>query len=229
MSLQTISLSPISPYSADPVGDAVKALVQVAPGATQSWIYWNDPGINTVQGTGLWQFKGCAYYLMPGTSDPVLYTVSCAGCATTSVGGAPAAPAPSFTSPVVMAQSKGPLFGTGLVPPTGRIMGMVGQIVETIAGTNPNTLIADFTNILKPNNQGPWLIYYNDPPTSSTWGTGIWRIKGTSLWANSNPGWVSTTVQAGGCSRTSIGGAPATPPPTSWGTALQVSNLFPFL
>jgi hypothetical protein len=234
MSLQTIPLTPPSKYSSDPVGDAIKALAQVAPGATPSWVYWSDPATSSSSGTGLWQFKGSAYYQPFAGADPVIYTISCGGCAVTSVGGDPAAPAPSFTSPVAMVQSHGPLFGTGLVPVVGRVSGLNSQIIETIEATNPSTIVADITDLLSPlNKSNMWWIYYNDPPTAAGWGTGIWRLKATSLWyasATGQPSFV-TIVQTGGCARNCVGGAPAVPPPSSFGTIvpLTVNSLFPFL
>ncbi len=228
MTMMVIPVGPVSPYSSDPVADARALMAQNGlPSSAISWMYWNDPPTAPGQGTGRWQFQGIAYFTPPGAADQAMYVVSCAGNASTSVGGAPAAPAPAFTG---MTKSNGPLFGIGLVPVVGTVGGLNSALINTVAATNPATLINDITNLIFPNNQGSWWVYYNDPQTAVGQGTGIWRLRVICIWTSAGAASLTSIYQAGGCALNSAGGAPATPPPASFGSkAVRASNLFPFL
>jgi len=230
--MKIIPVGPVSPWAADPVADAKAMMLQVGVAAASiQWQYYNDPAAS---GTGNWQFRGVAYFTPPGATDQAMYVVQCGGCTIASVGGMPAAPAPSFSG---MASVGSPLFGSSVVPVSGRILGTNAQTrVFTLSATNPTKLLFDMQNALKPYNSTLNFIYYDDTANS-----GIWRVQGTSYYFLSGPQLVySTVVQAGGNSRSGAG-SPAIPPP-SWGsggvgggglpsgvTPVQVFNLFPFL
>ena len=232
MSLRTIALSPPSPFSSDPIGDATIALAQVAPGVTPKFVYWNDPQVSSGVGTGLWQFKGSAYYLMPGTTEPILFTIGCSGIAATSVGGPKFAAAPNFTG---IPDSQGPIFPVspagGRQPPGGPVT------VITLSGSVASSVLADIQNMTTCFNTGslaPKYRYYYDPQTSVGHGTGIWRAQGYApLFESNSQGSAgfpcAIVVQAGGCSLISDGCESPSTPPTVWTGFTQVANMFPLL
>jgi len=234
MTIKPVNLGPVSPY-VDPIGDAIKKFAQVGVGAPNiQWVYWSDPA-----GTGRWEFQCSAYYLQTAEDAELLYTLSCfGGCAFGSVGGAPPAPTPTWPTGANVQQLHGPLFNSGIVSPSGRILGTNAQTrVLTLSATDPTKLLADMQQALKPYNSSLNFIYYDDTANS-----GIWRVQGTSYYLLNLPQLIySTVVQSGGNSRGG-GGVPATPPPSWMGAGgsqggglpsgvipVQVFNLFPFL
>ncbi len=228
MSMQTVPVGFISPWSPDPVGDAKAAMQQSAPGAPISWTYWNDPQIALGQGTGCWQFKGVAYYTPPGAADQAMYVVGCAGIDATSVGGPLRSPAPAFAG---MTPSKGPLNGAGSPSVFGSANSISGGVVvmaQTLSGTNGATIVSDLNTALQRfslSGSAQWAYYY-DPQTSVGHGTGIWMIQGKQWSSNSYT--AMGVVQARGCALNSVGGCPAMPAPATF-PGWPVYNAFPFL
>jgi hypothetical protein len=224
MSMMTVPVGPISPYSSDPVGDAMKAMAQVGA-ATISWTYWNDPQTALGQGTGRWQFKGVAILVPAGASDPVMFVVGCGGRDCSSVGGLPRAPAPSFPG---MAQSKGPLSGIdfGFSPGSRMVSGGATIIRQPILASNPATIVADIlameTQYASPN--GWRIICYHDKQTAVGAGSGEWCIQSQS-WSAGDA--ALSVVEMSGCDLNSVGGRPAVPLPTN--SYAVTTNMFALL
>jgi hypothetical protein len=227
MSMQAMTL-PVDPYSSDPVGDAVKALNQVAPGSPISWTYSYDPQLATLgQGTGRWKFRGVVTVVYAGSVDPVQYIAGAAGCEASSVGGAIPAPCPmAAITGLGMTQVHGG-FSTIMTPNGGARNASVGPIVLNMSPTNAANFHTDLTTCANNCLTSSWsVIYYNDPQTAKNMGTGIWRIQGTVWFAG---GAAYCMIQSGGCALSVTGGMPGVPPPASLAGYTQTHSLFSFL
>ena len=220
----------INPFSTNPLNDAAEQIAQVTNQAVATVlaafqpIYWNDPRQTTVGnggvGTGRWQWCA-AYHLLTGTDDVETHYAYSAGRNVITVGGSVQAPPPSFAG---MVQVTSPILRGGMGDGTSGAAGGTNFLIKRMSPINIATICADLTSYTQAlaATSGGNFKYYTDPVTSLTNGSGDWKMFGVA--ANSSG--TLCIVETGGCSLSSVGAGPATPPPASFGSFTQLHNLW---
>lgn len=233
---------PIYKFSTNPLGDAAAQIAQCtghspadiltyfAANSNAAVTAWNDPrvsvialggGVNGGVGTGRWQWL--AVYRIEDTvsQEAELHYAFSQGRNVITVGGDVQAAPPSFanmnllTSPVLRNIGASPASGGG-----------ANFLQKPIAPTNPTTVLADASGFLRAEagTGGGSFMFYNDPVIDLMHGSGVWKIYcDAGMAAGTGP---LCMVETAGCALSSVGGGPATPPPTSFSGWTRINSIW---